>query len=344
MATLELNKTNIRRSVSADVLKAISIFAVVFIHVALSIPNPPAYIYWLILSLRFCVPIFIILWAYFLEKSIEKSTDKYAYFISRFLRLLAPFIFWSMVYFFLSADLEKITIAKIFTKHWFGRGWAGQYYFIILFQLIPLFMAIRYLSTYIVNFYNIMLLFSIVFYIIISYSPLFTNNTVAKISDVLFIYWLPYVFIGVIYARPDKLSYLPVSLFTGLMALVLIPVESVLFRPEITTGSPYLAPSVFVASVLFLKSILNKFVKIKISSKLLDNIISLLACNTLSIFCLNPLMIILIDMAFSFSKYQVSLGGWFIVLAIFSTVMIIGACLSVMLIFKKMRLGILVKN
>jgi surface polysaccharide O-acyltransferase-like enzyme len=332
-----------QRSFSADFLKVISIFAVVFVHGSFLIPFTPSYLKWMVPVMRFCVPVFILLWAYFVEKSIAKRENGYEYLFTRFYHLLIPFIFWSSVYFALTADWSSLNLAKIITMHWSGYGWSGQYYFIILFQLIPLFLIIRFISSFLLNRLWLVVVISILFYSFIAYSSLFDIGSVKKVSDRLFIYWIPYVITGILLAKKGIPSKFVIPIIAALLLLLLIPVEVYLTPNHTIKSTPYLLPSVFISSIILAVSFLQKPLTISSINPNLRGIMDTVAKNTLGVFCLNPLIILLLK-PFLLTIEPLQFWGSFIILPIISTFLIIGICLVIIYILKKIRLGILVTS
>ncbi|WP_460911821.1 acyltransferase family protein [Spirosoma areae] len=331
-----------QRSMSADILKAISIVGVVFIHGAFLIPFSPSYLDGVSALFRFCVPVFIILWAYFAEKSILKHNNPYPYLFTRFYRLLIPFAFWSTVYLVITANVFSLSFAKIITKHWSGYGWSGQYYFIILFQLIPLFVLIRRISHRFINIPGTVIILSILFYGIVSYSPLFTINIVNKLGHRPFIYWLPYVFIGILYANRSTIKQVSVPLLVGTLAPILIPLEFFVFYPHVRTSSPYLSPGVFIAASLLWAAVMSQTGNSILSKLWLSNLVTILGRNTLGIFCLNPLVIIALSPITNYSNSYLQFWGCSVFMPLFSTALIITICLGIIFLLKRVKLGMLV--
>lgn len=64
----------INRQTHLDVLKSFSIIGVIFIHGGMLIGCNSFVAETLAHLFRFCVPVFIIIWAYFLEKSLQKNS------------------------------------------------------------------------------------------------------------------------------------------------------------------------------------------------------------------------------------------------------------------------------
>src|SRR6187402_786696 len=133
------------RSIAADLIKSISIFGVVFIHGS-TLFGYASYLTEMLRSLfRFCVPCFMIVFAYFYEISYAKKTnqERKAYTYSRLKHLFVVFFLWSTFYFLMLVDWKDLTFQQLITKHFSGYGFAGQYFFIILFQIIVLFPLLR---------------------------------------------------------------------------------------------------------------------------------------------------------------------------------------------------------
>lgn len=333
------------RLAAADILKVLAITAVVFIHGSSLISSCgatlgfPAFIHNLILMLRFCVPVFIFLWAYCQEKStLKHGSFKLLY--ARFYVLLVPFFFWSFVYFILSADFKTLTFTTAVTRHWTGFGWAGQYYFVILFQLMLLFPVLRWISMRIGTSIPLLYIFSLIFYALISYTGWLYIDGIGKIGDRPFIYWLPYVVLGITYAHKNIFP-VKVPLVLGLVFTALIPLEFYFFN--LREVGIYLHPAVFISSFILLSSL-----EIKISYAALGRTVTwaiqVIAKNTLAVFCLNPLVIMLLAPIFRSNKLSLNFVGACVVGPILSTLIILIVCILITSILKRLKLGILVTN
>jgi fucose 4-O-acetylase-like acetyltransferase len=333
------------RSANADILKAISILAVVFIHgsgmILFSLTNLDLSTSTTTLAakgLRFCVPIFIFLWAYFMEKSTIKKGKQNA--MTRFYKLLIPFVFWSTVYFVLTADFKTLTLTSTISKHWLGYGWSGQYYFIILFQLILLFPVFHIVSSKLQNYYIPVFVLSLLFLIIISYSGWFRISIVDKLNDRPFFYWIPYVILGIIYAQRNIFKF-PVRLSVGIISLAFIPLEIYFLHPK--SEGIYLLPSVFICTLILLSSMESK-----LSYEALPRWIAVsvqqLSGQTLGIFCLNPLVILTLSPLLVSLNVNLQLTGLSIFMPILSTLLVTVICLIIIYLLKRVKLGILVAN
>ncbi|WDF57465.1 acyltransferase family protein [Mucilaginibacter sp. KACC 22063] len=288
---------------------------------------------------RFCVPVFIFLWAYFQEISFIKRGEMQT--MKRFYKLFVPFIFWSLVYFFLTADAKGLSIVKIVVKYWTGYGWSGQYYFIILFQLLLLFPVIASIARKVSAIVSLEVIFivSIAFYAFLAYSNWFELKIFNQISNRLFVYWLPYIFIVVAYARGKRFKLNP-SIFVSLLSLLLILIEASFIK----TTDPYLRPSVFICSIFLSVAFINPNVNYNFLPKSISNICHVIAQNTLAIFCLNPLIIITLSKLYNQHLLPVSFPGASILIPIFSVLLVCAIAVVISKLFQKIKLGFLLAN
>ncbi|MDT3402473.1 acyltransferase [Mucilaginibacter terrae] len=337
------NTTANSRSASLDILKVISIIAVVFIHGNSMIKfNPTAFdishqgIKMWADAFRFCVPVFIFLWAFFAEKSLIKKGSGSSF--SRFFKLLIPFLFWSAVYFFLLGKHKGLNIVSIISKYWVGYGWSGQYYFIILFQLLLLFPLISKITRPLVNRPVVLYVISLVFFVAVSYSGWLNINIVGKISDRAFVYWLPYVVLGIAFAH-NKDAIFKVPVWLAVISVVLMPLE-VYLHPE--DASPYLFPSVFVVAMLIANSAFSHNLTYNEINRGTGNVIQNIAQNTLGIFCINPLIIAFFPRLTKLG--ELSFAGCSIILPILSTIIVTAVSCLIIYILKRVKLAVLVAN
>lgn len=277
------------RNFNADLLKTISIFGVVFIHSA-QIFGEFKFIAFFNDAFRFAVPCFIILWAYFFEKSYTKKLkeQKLNYLFDRFVYLFRVFIIWSTIYFLINVDWQTLNLKKIVTTYFLGYGWSGQYFFIILFQLIALYPLLKNLYTikllrYITYIVCVLLYFYYEFY----YATIPVQ--ILKLGGRPFYFWLPYLLIGIGLARNDIKKLSP----WFALAPFLIGIEFYVLKSLHLRYLVYITLGVVVCSVLFCVSILNND-SIQISQKIKDAI-QFIGSNTLTIFVSNPLIVILIE-------------------------------------------------
>jgi len=340
-----LKTDSYQRQAIPDILKVLSILAVVFIHGSglisyspTTFDISPASMQLASRGLRFCVPVFIFLWAYFMEKSAIKRGNESV--LPKFYKLFIPYFFWSIIYFLILADFKHLGFSAVITKHFSGYGWSGQYYFIILFQLVLLFSLISKFSRTFIRYTPLIFVCSVIFYIALSYTGWFNVNAINKIRDRVFIYWLPYVIFGIIYAHKNIFAFqLPV--YAGLLFLAIIPAEVYWIHPQEVTY--YLIPSVFIATLTLLSSLERK-ISYQSMPPVLSRTINMIAKHTMGIFCLNPLVYITLLPVFKSMNAFLQFPGASLLTPLFSTILITGICLLIINLLKNMRLGLIVAN
>jgi peptidoglycan/LPS O-acetylase OafA/YrhL len=228
------------RDANADVLRALSILGVVAIHAGLPFTGPT----------RFCVPVFVCLFAFYFERGLQVSDSGWRYVVRRLLGLGAPYLFWTAVYVFVFHEISdwRTTPLRTIVGGWLGGyGWPGQYFFIIVFQLalvMPILHGVR--RTAILQ----CLLIAAYGFDICAEASFQHFDLVGRIGDRLFLYWLPYALLGVLLARgaaTDRRWLLATPL------LLLAPSEMEALSRLGRAGSPYLLVSVMAGSTaLFL--------------------------------------------------------------------------------------------
>jgi fucose 4-O-acetylase-like acetyltransferase len=324
----------INRDYSADLIKSISIIGVVFIHGATLFGENSNFVLHTSNIFRFCVPCFIILWAYYFEKScVKKNEDqRREYTIKRFIHLFKVFIFWSLLYFFINANWEELTFKKVLTSYFLGFGWSGQYYFIILLQLLVLHPLIRKL--YLIKIIRFIIILSCAFmYMTWGYFSDIIPDNILKISDRPFIYWVPYVFVGIGLAKNEIKT---VKLYFAL-SVIFIAIELSYLEIFKIKHSSYLNPSVILGSILFFLSIFkNEFIEKK---RILEKTIHYIGSKTLTVFVANPLVIFILKFLIPAYIFEITkqLGIFFSPLL--STFIILLFCLLIAESIKKIKLN-----
>jgi surface polysaccharide O-acyltransferase-like enzyme len=281
--------TTSKRLIGIDFLKSISIFGVVFIHsrndnIISEITSE---------LFRVAVPLFIVFFSYFLEKNLSSVSTKKEYndiLKQKFFLLFLPYAFFTILYFFILNDLSLIKPRELITGYWSGYGWSGQYFFIVLFQLILVFPLLQK----IVNLKLIYIItISLFLYLIMSY--IFWNlSFVSKLSDRIFIYWLPYAILGILlYKNIDLFKNIANKLI--LFTIFLIPTEFFIFNYFNIVHSSYVLVSVLVSSSLIaIYFIVNENIIKKYLPDYLKKLSIYISNKTLGIFVLNPLFIFLL--------------------------------------------------
>lgn len=335
-----INQSN-KRMISIDFLKSIAIFGVVFIHAR----NGNIISEYISDIFRFSVPIFIILFTYFLEKSLSLAKSKKEYYsilIHKFYILFLPYIVFTVFYFFILNDRSTINNTSFFSllvNYCGGYGFSGQYFFIILFQLILLFPLIQRLSK--MKFIYILIL-SLVMYIITSYL-LWDISLINKVSHRFFIYWIPYAILGILLYKNINYFKYPINIFVLIAVLFLIPFEFIILDNYKIIHSPYIIPSVLITSCLLIiyflvnNNVIQNYLSIKI-----QKISVYISKRTLGIFLLNPLFIFLLKPYFDYLKNDNIFLDNFLVLAFTFTIFIL--CILMIKILAKTFIKKLVIN
>lgn len=321
------------RSLSADLIKTLSIFGVVFIHGSGLLGTKSDFQMYIASLFRFCVPCFIIIWAYFFERSYHKKEPKgqRKYIINKFLHLFMVYILWSLMYFFVLVDWETFTLKDLATKYFSGYGWSGQYFFIILFQLLLFYPIIRWIYSNKLTLYISVIIISIL-YIIYGYFDYLIPGIISKLGDRPFVFWIPYVFVGIALTRQKIRMF---NIF-WILTLLLIPLESSFFGFD---RSAYINPSVLISSIILCITILPKSIKPNAN---FSKIISFIGKNTMIIFVVNPIVIILLN---SIIPNHIFSNTIFlkVTMPFASTSIIISICLKINLIIDKVKLNGILK-
>lgn len=231
--------SNFRRNELVDLVKGLAIIGVVWIHAGL----PAAGIF------RFSVPVFVGLWAFYLERSWMRG-ETYQRMYMGFRRLIIPYALWTLLYLSIKYTIEEVMAMPLHTLiggQLGGFGWPGQYFFVLLFQMLFLFSLIRAVMS--AKTVWLLIMIGLLFNAVATYM-LSSNEVVVKLGYRVFIYWLPYAFMGIALARgymtPNRLLLIP-----ALGLLVLAPIE----LARLDEFASYIAPTVAVASVLLLAAI-----------------------------------------------------------------------------------------
>lgn len=286
-STINNQQSECARNKKIDQIKGFSILGVIYIHVTELFGFSNSYLHDVTYLLsRLAVPYFIILFCCFFEKKLIKDNRAIVYVI-RFYTLLIPFLFWSMIYFFIAFNSSSVAVSliKVITTYWSGYGWSGQYFFILLFQVILLFPLFRVFATH-KKIRSLALLMTAFFCIYNTYFYHLIPIVITKVSDRLIIYWLPYILLGILMAHNTQRVCKSKWLF---LTVILIPFEYVLDSTANYSGSPYLRISVLIVAYITLPALISLPSEIK---GRFGRIISLFGINSMALFILNPLIII----------------------------------------------------
>jgi hypothetical protein len=284
--------------------------------------------------LLWCVPCFIILWAYFFEKSYIRAVtvkEKKEYIRKRFISLFKFYLVYSTFYFFLSVNWSTITFVKVFTMFYMGNGFTGQYFFIILLQLSLLYPIIKYFYSK-----NILLIFSgaiiVIMYSIYTFYFDSLPILLRKLGDNPFFLWLPYVYIGIGLAH-NKIVKIP-SVF--ILSIFLVPVEWYVFSVYNLSHSGYITPVVLISSSLFCIGLLQ--LNLRIKNVFILKAINFFGQNSLLFFVTNPFVAYVIASNLKIKQHFLGLKIFNVLDPIISFLLVLFICTGLALMIKKTRL------
>lgn len=313
------------RDLHADYLKAAAIVGVVCIHAGL--PFEDVY--------RFGVPVFIGLWAYYLEKALaRRAPDTHlAYLGQRLVELGVAYIAWTLLYVqkFYDGRWDATPLHTVVGGWFGGYGWSGQYYFVILFQLTLLFPLLR---RWVADAPTLPVIAAGVALNVAAGYWLFENRWISAVGDRLFIYWIPYVAMGIALAR-GELSRRPGLGVVAVLLLLAAPIEGRLFAEH----SAYLALTVTLASLLLLMSAVAADRAPLRPPGLLGRTVAFVGRNTFAIYVANVAMLE-VSKSTGFTAFAVAHAGPWGLLAVVAATLAGG--LGIGWLLQALGLGVLV--
>lgn len=134
------NQTIQTRLPEFDLLRSLAIIGVVIIHITAPLDlyaHQGVFMYYLFVSIhlaqRFCVPVFLIISGFFLTYKIENQQDPTLTLKNRLFRIIPPYLFWSLFFYFLDVVLgERRFNLFLLLKDLFTGSVVGSYYFVLL--------------------------------------------------------------------------------------------------------------------------------------------------------------------------------------------------------------------
>lgn len=321
-----------------DFWRGIAIAGVVWIHCAYFLPHAPRLLDWVATVARFCVPVFILFWAYFAERSAQKPGWTPLDNLRRAMGLLVPFLFWSILYWLVRGDLGGGVVRQI-TKYWSGYGWSGQYFFVVILQLMVVFPLLRKASDLVSPRWNALLL---VICIGLAELWLQPGEFLLKIGDRAAIYWIPYAICGIHLARGRSLAR-NLSWRWILPLLALAPFEAAWSASGIGRIGPYFLTSIAMASLVIGTTAIQGIRPGLGGWAPLRDFSSMLSRNSMGIFCVNPLPLVLSE-RFSLALPPSTFPGSGIVLPLASWGLALGFSLGLVVLLGKAGLGRVVQN
>lgn len=282
-------RTNPPRNDSADALRAWAILGVVSIHSSDLVLSPQQH-QAISAYFRWSVPAFIVLSAYFSVASLLRTPEPFWHFLQRrLIKIGLPFFAYSLFYFFLKADYQNLTLTSTLTRHFSGYGWAGQYFFVVIFQLLPFFFI---LSRKRITAATLIASFTIGLIIFHAAPTGFDNHLILRqLSARPFIYWLPYAILGAFLAQHEsswRAFYRTIPKPLNICLTLAAPLLITFGQAPSGNNSPYTLPSVLAASFALVPSSLVAF------EHQWPKIGTYIGHHSMVVFCLNPFFIDLI--------------------------------------------------
>lgn len=269
---------------TVDAVRGAAIFGVVFIHTVGCVGDANTIDRALVDLLRVGVPIFLVFFGYFAERSLVRRERVGIYVSQRLGKLLVPFVWWSLVYFVLFRGWTIQPWTKAAVQLFSGYEWPGQYFFVVLIQLLILLPALRYIArSSIASTAVVAVTLAIYCYGLLNARQFPFGNFLAIRP---FIYWASYPLVGILAARRTMFRF-PRWLLLCLLAL---PFEDFLLGHFGLSPDPYLRPVVFMTSVFTAVIALQSPSKDAHATALVFPLRSA-GRNSMAIFLLNPLFI-----------------------------------------------------
>ena len=304
------NNQLVGRVFCLDLLKAISIAAVVFYHstfvpistyAAAAVPE-------LIITapLRFCVPVLFTISFILFEREFSKTNAKSDWSIikKRVQRIAIPIVFW----FSIAAALQLLkgsNPTKLIIEVLTGTIYIGAFYLVVLVQFIPIFTWIR---KWFSNVSNIVITILIQGFIFLLLQALLAGNfgasgsyiidALRNINRPLFIYWFVYMALGY-YCFHNWLLFEKVSAqITTKMKMLLVVVTSIVMTFEYNRVITGLEGDSSTFEYALLACIISVFVAFLCFASVKENqlpplarqAVQLLSTYCLGIFCINGIL------------------------------------------------------
>lgn len=326
------------RSIAVDAWKSLAIFGVVWIHCGYLVPHEPALLDMLSPLFQFCVPMFVLFWAAFAERGATKPGWTYLEGLRRAGHLVVLFLAWSTLYWLLKGDFVSGPVQQI-TRHWSGYGWSGQYFFLVLLQLIVLFPLLRWMADRIPAWVNITATILLLAFLSVGTDP---SPLVEKVGDRIFPYWVPYAIAGIHLGRRSTTAA-KMHWGLALLSVALVPLEKALVPGNLGGIGPYLRPSIALATFVIGYSAISGSRPSSLDDPRAGSVASWISRRTLGVFCLNPLFVVLSE-RFTSDWTPIAFPGAGVFVPLTVSIVILGTCLCLAEILRKAGLGILVRN
>lgn len=271
------------REVLADLLKAFAIVGVVYLHVFAALPSALGEVLcWLG---RLGVPTFLILWAYFVEKRLLAGGDTMRYLRKRFWHTSRVFIVWSGLYALAAGPDWRVSPVRLAVRHFGGGAWPGQYFFLIILQLLVVYPIVRkvYDSP---KLRSAAVAVVILLHLIVGYGFEQMPYVIQRAGVRPLVYHVIYVICGIALAR-GELPRIPQ--LTGLL-LFCLPIERFLLSRLGWAHDPYVTPAALIGGL----AVVAVTMQSAQTARFFDRWCSILrtvSSSTMTIFVANPIVL-----------------------------------------------------
>lgn len=266
-----------------DLLKGAAIFGVAYIHAGGLAGKSPG-IDLIANVFRFGVPVFVLIWAYFAERSYARSSSYLSWLFGVLKRIGLVFAFWSLVYLAVTYGPESRNVRSLVTRHFIGFGWSGQYLLLLVAQLSVLFPLCRWLAA---RAWRVAATVAVTLALYAGVEQGLRFSFHPLNIYFVFPYWIGYAVVGIAIART---AWRP-SGWLAIVALAML-VVGYLLAPEAygANSIPYAHPLLFVSSVLLVWS------RIDLGSPVAAPIAGprWMGRNSMGLFVLNPLGVLIL--------------------------------------------------
>jgi hypothetical protein len=284
--------TEVIRDARIDFIKGAAILGVVYIHFAPLICSGNLLIMVGIYISRLSVPFFLVLYCFLLELKIRKGDVGVC--VKRQRKLFSSYLAWSLIYFFINSDIHYLHQhpINIITGYWWGYGWPGQYFFLILFQINILFPVIR--NAFLHRQVNIVLfIVTILLYAYVSGHGL--TGLIEKFGPMPILFWLPYLSLGVFLADIySNKSFLPWLKNTSKVLIIVVSILVMLgerFFVSVDNRYPYFFVTILLSTFICLPIM---FFLLKPGASWFEVFIAKLGRDSMAIFVMNPLVLLVL--------------------------------------------------
>ncbi|QQV02147.1 MULTISPECIES: acyltransferase [Chryseobacterium] len=321
------------------ILRATATFAVIVLHCTIPYGNnyDPQNINWLIATfvnsnVRFCVPIFLMLSGVLL---LGKNYSLSDFLKKRISRILLPFLFWSIIYFFMTSPVRS-NITQLSFDFFKAMKSGTCYHLWYIYMIIGVYLFLPIINKWISNASKKEILFYLILWLLVLLIDLPVINRLYTVIDLrYFSGFLGYVIFGFYlyrYSKAKTNTWIFIILFIAgnFLTFSLIYIFSKADGAVNKTFYSYLTPNIILSSYSIFMLFKNKKIKESWLTKIMEIIskysYGIYLCHVFSMMIL-PKMGIVMKTSYAFVNI---LGTAFLSLAL---------SLAVVLVLNKLPLG-----